>query len=184
MNTNDESRDCMKRQRKYASFFDWHKKDEKELGIVETLFESMKLQGINTFQNLRISQKDPPDCIAEDQSGNLIGLEVSEFVDKEAVRLNAQGKSVYRDWTIDEIVKHLEIIITEKDSKPFHGGPYEKLILVIHTDEFVINFQTLKPILATHEFKKTNQITGAYQLFSYDTEIGHFPYIQLKIATN
>ena len=59
----------------------------------------------------------------------------------------------------------------------------KKLILVIHTDEFVINFQTLKPVLEIHEFKKTNQITKAYLLFSYEPEIGHFPYIQLKIAT-
>jgi len=182
MNTDDELRECIKRQRKYASFFDWRKKDEKEIGMVETLFESMKLQGINTFQNLRISQKDPPDCIAKDQSDNLIGLEVSEFVDEEAVRLNAQGKDVYRDWTIDEIVKKLEIIITEKDSKTFHGGPYKKLILVIHTDEFVLDFQTLKPVLETHEFRKTNKIAEAYLLFSYDPEIERFPYIQLKIA--
>ena len=172
----------LKTTKKIRLFFDWPRKDVKELGIVETLFESMKLQGINIFQNLCISQKDPPDCIAEDQSGNLIGLEVSEFVDEEAVRLNAQGKDVYRDWAIDEIVKQLEIIITEKDSKTFHGGPYKKLILVIHTDEFVIDFQTLKPILETHAFRKTNQITGAYLLFSYDPEISHFPHIQLKIA--
>lgn len=184
MNANDELRECLKRQRKYASFFDWPRKDVKELGIVEMLFKSMELQGIHTFQNLRISRKDPPDCIAEDQSGNLIGLEVSEFVDEEAVRLNAQGKDVYRDWTIDEVVKQLEIIITEKDSKTFHGGPYKKLILVIHTDEFVINFQTLKPVLETHEFGKTNQITETYLLFSYDPEINHFPYIQLKIVAN
>lgn len=188
MNTNDILREYLKRQRKYANFFDWHKKDEKELGIIETLFESMKLHGINTFQNLRISQKDPPDCIAEDQSGNLIGIEVCELVDEEVVRLNAQGKNVYRDWTIDEIVKQLEMIIDEKDYKLFHGGPYKKLILIIHTDEFVINFQTLQPILETYQFKKTNQITEAYLLFSYDPEIGHrycttyCPYIQLKIS--
>lgn len=162
MNTDDELRECLKRQRKYASFYDWPRKDVKELGIVETLFESMKLQGINIFQNLRISQKDPPDCIAEDQCGNLIGLEVSEFVDEEAVRLNAQGKEVYRNWEVNEVIKELESIIVGKDSKAFHGGPYKRLILVIHTDEFVLDFQTLKPFLEICEFKKTNQISEVY----------------------
>ena len=127
MNTDDELRECIKRQRKYASFFDWRKKDEKEIGMVETLFESMKLQGINTFQNLRISQKDPPDCIAKDQSDNLIGLEVSEFVDEEAVRLNAQGKDVYRDWTIDEIVKKLELTFHGVHKKVNSGDTHRRV---------------------------------------------------------
>ena len=58
----------------------------------------------------------------------------------------------------------------------------KKLILVIHTDEFVINFQTLKPVLEIHEFKKTNQISEVYLLFSYDPEISNFPNIKLKIT--
>ncbi len=175
-------REFLKRQRKYASFFEWFDKGQKELGIVETLLQSVAFKGAETFLNLSISPKDPPDCIAEDQSGNLIGFEVRELVDEEAVRLNAQGKEVYRNWEVNEVVKELESIIVEKDSKTFHGGPYKRLILVIHTDEFVINFQTLKPVLEIHEFKKTNQISEVYLLFSYDPEISNFPNIQLKIA--
>lgn len=175
-------REFLKRQRKYASFFEWFDKGQKELGIVETLLQSVAFKGAETFLNLSISLKDPPDCIAEDQSGNLIGFEVRELVDEEAVRLNAQGKEVYRNWEVNEVIKELESIIVEKDSKTFHGGPYKRLILVIHTDEFVLDFQTLKPFLEICEFKKTNQISEVYLLFSYDPEISHFPHIQLKIA--
>lgn len=182
MSTVNIIREFLKRQRKYASFFEWSDKGQKELGIVETLLQSVAFQGAETFRNLRISPKDPPDCIAEGQSGNLIGFEVRELVDEEAVRLNAQGKEVYRNWTVDEVIKELESIIVEKDYKTFHGGPYKKLILVIHTDEFVLDFQTLKPVLETHEFRKTNKIAEAYLLFSYDPEIERFPYIQLKFA--
>ena len=182
MNSIDVLREYIKRKREYASFFDWFDKGQKELGVVESLLGSMKLQGANTFQNLYISPKDPPDCIAKDQSSNLIGIEVTELVDEDAVRLNAQGKNVYRKWTADEVVKEIESIIVGKDSNTFHGGPYKKLILVIHTDELDINFQALKPMLEIHEFKKTSQITEAYLLFTYDPTNKHYPHIQLKIA--
>ena len=54
MHSIDILREYIKQKRKYASFFDWLRKDEKELGVVQSLFESMKLQEFNNFYNPRI----------------------------------------------------------------------------------------------------------------------------------
>jgi hypothetical protein len=170
-------------QRKYASFFEWSKREKsiKEKGIVESLLESLSRHGIANYKNLRSSINDPPDILAETLDGALIGFEVRELVDQKVVELNEKGKEVYREWTTSEVIHELQKIILEKDIKDYIGGPYEKLILVIPTAEPVLTHIQLKTVLDTHIFNKTKKLQEAYLLFQYDPAIKGYPYIQLRI---
>ena len=116
--------------RKYASDFEWLKRDKavKEKGIVRTLLESLSKS--REYLNLRQSKVDPPDCVADTSDGDLVGFEVTELVNQEAIELNEKGEEVYRKWTDSEIIEKLAGILEEKDSKHYVGGPYLKLILV------------------------------------------------------
>jgi len=137
-----------------------------------------------SYQNNRASAFDPPDVLAETMHGALVGFELRELVDQEAIELNERGKEVYRDWTTSEVIQELQKIIQEKDTKKYIGGPYEKLILVIPTAEPVLTHWQLKPVLDTYEFNQTNQLQKAYLLFQYDPAIKSYPYIKLRLSAN
>lgn len=180
----DRIREFIKVQRQYSSFFEWYRREKsiKEVGVIDSLLESISTQRAPTYKNLRTSEKDPPDFLADTIYGGVAGFEIRELVDKAAIEQNEKGIDDYRDWTNDEVVHELQQIIDDKDSKTFIGGPYEKLILVIPTDEPVLSYRQLKPILDDHKFNQTKQLHEAYLLFSYDAEIKGHPYIRLKIA--
>lgn len=186
MNDIDHIREFIKVQRKYASFFEWYKREKsiKEKGVVESLLASLSRDGKARYQNLRASETDPPDVLAETLDGAPVGFEVRELVDQSAIELNERGKEVYRDWANSEVVQEIQKIIDEKDTKVYIGGPYEKLILVIPTDEPALTYRQLIPVLDTHEFKQTSQLHEAYLLFSYDPGIRGYPYIQLRFSAN
>jgi hypothetical protein len=105
----DRVRNFIKVQRKYASFFEWYKREKelKEVGVVQSLIESMARLGTAPFVNLRASSQDPPDCLAETSEGTLVGFEVRELVDQKAVELNESGKEVYRDWNNLDVVHEI-----------------------------------------------------------------------------
>jgi len=66
-------RDLMKHQRKYASDFEWFKREKgvKEKGIVRTLLESLSRTSACEYRNLRHCKVDPPDCLADTLNGGL-----------------------------------------------------------------------------------------------------------------
>jgi len=172
------------KMRKYASFFDWPDKSIKERGVVNNLFSSMRKAGCCQYSNVAIAEHDPPDCIATDEEGNTVGIEVSELVDEEAVRRNQQGKDVYRLWDADSVIDHIQQILLNKDGKPYQGGPYAKLILVIHTDEPEITPECYIPIIQQHTFAGMRQIDEAYLLFSYipAPAMPDYPFIRLNFS--
>jgi len=181
---NNIIRDLMKHQRKYASDFEWFRNEKgvKETGIVRTLLESLSRTSACEYRNLRHCKVDPPDCLADTLDGSLIGFEVRELVDQETIELNERGNEVYREWTDSEVIGKLSTILEEKDRKNYVGGPYRKLILVVHTAEPDLEYQHLATFLRSHLFGQTKQLTEAYLLFPYDSPNKAYPYIQLKLA--
>lgn len=182
MNDIDKVKKFVTIQRKYASFFEWFKREKKlkEVGIVQCLFDSMAESGTLSYNGLIASEADPPDCIAKDLSEDLVGFEVRELVDQQAIEMNESGKEVYRDWNTSEVFQEIQNIIIEKDSKKY-SGPYKKIILVIPTDEPTLNYKELKNVLNKHTFNKTRQINEAYLLFSYHAETQNYPFIKLNL---
>ena len=174
--------DIIKRQRKHASYFEWPQKDTKELGVVKSLIESLEKAGCYPYFKPNSTKKDPPDCIAQDNTGNVVGIEVTELVDLKTVRDAQQNKAYPKYWDRQEVLDRVQWIISEKDQKNFYGGPYSKIILVIFTDEPFIDPDEVIPYLQQHEFAETNQIGEIYLLFSYDPRYHTCPYLKLKLA--
>ena len=139
------------------------------------------------------SSGDPPDCIVFDRRCRPVAVEVTEFVsrkaieekfeDKERSRKMTQQDSIYRDWSLNEVVEKLNNIIRNKDGKTFKGGPYAKTILVIHTDEFRLLIDregVYERDLPSQSFGPVKQIDEAHLLFSYEPGVGS-PYIKLPL---
>ena len=169
----------MKRPRKYAGAFEWHDRKRKERGIVEVLLKSPDYVGPAPVSDLRSPDKDPPDVVGTLQTGAQVAFEVTELVDQDAARMNAQGKNVYCDWERSEVIEDLSAKLKEKDSKEYHGGPYDETILVIHTDEPTLAPARYVPAVATHVFPKPRLLTQAYLLFSYDPATCGYPVVKL-----
>jgi len=180
----DLIQESMRDRRRYASWFEGSRgeKSAKEVGIVNCLLESLEEAGSCEYRNLRPSRIDRPDCLADTSDGALVGFEVSELVDQKVVELNETGSEVYRCWTNSDAVEEIQRIIQKKDSKNYLGGPYEKLVLVIHTAEPVLTPGELRPVLNSHVFTQTKKLHHVYLLFPYDAnpETKGYPYIQLK----
>ncbi|MEW6116752.1 MAG: hypothetical protein AB1553_07620 [Nitrospirota bacterium] len=175
----------LQEQRKYAAFFEWPDKQSKECGIVQCLLESMENHGLAPFTGLRPgpSPNHAPDCIAEDKSGETVAIEVTEFVSRKAIEMNQRGKNVYHYWKPDEVINEVKKIITQKDGVTYRGGPYSKIVLVIHTDEIALDHETYSTVLSGAAFE-AQTIDGAFFLFSYRPQVKSYPHVQLNLMSN
>src|SRR5437016_4881645 len=112
--------------RLYAPIREGGTKQQKELGALRDLLESMERGGDSPYVNPRLRHDDPPDCIAQTKSGALVAFEVTEFVSEEAVALNekarpARGVRPKRDrlvqarWDRAGFLERIAVILNEKD---------------------------------------------------------------------
>jgi hypothetical protein len=183
--TEKSLKEILQEQRKYANYFECPDKQIKEHGVVECLLESMGKDGVIPFIGLRPgpSPNQAPDCIAEDEAGAMIAIEVTELVSRKAIAMNQICKNVYRNWKPEEVINEVQNIITRKDCVTYFGGPYSKTILVIHIDEITLDHQTYSTILPKASFK-AQKIDEVFFLFSYRPQMKTYPYIMLKIPSN
>ena len=177
-------KEILKEQRKYAPFFEWPDTQIKERGVVQSLLESMEVNGLLPFSGLRPgpSPNQAPDCNAEDEIGEIVAIEVTEFVSSKAVEMNQRGKVVYRDWMPDEVIVEVQKIITKKDRVRYFWGPYSKIVLVIHTDEIALDYETYTSVLSKVAFE-ARKIEEVYFLFSYHPQVRTYPYVKLQTAS-
>jgi hypothetical protein len=185
--------EILKCGRNYASYYEWPDKRRKELGIVETFVEALRASGDTRFGSPRShsNKNHPPDCVAEGPGGQRVGIEVTEVVDEDAVRMNQQAHAtedrVWRFWKPEHVCRRVDELISQKDSAEFHDGPYALRLLVIHCDEPHINSPgfDLNPL----RHKKpavTSQIDEAYLLLSYHPDPmageGYHPLLRLPVV--
>lgn len=169
--------------RKYSGFFDYGDKSLKERGIVEHLLKSMKECGEASYSNPVSCPDQWPDVLVNDQIGQQVAVEVTELVDETSVRENQQGNGIYCIWEPAQVYAEIERILAKKDLKSNHGGKYSKVILLIHTDELVIESEKYIPLLKTSSFKTLNNINEAFLLFSYDPRANNYPYVRLSFRS-
>ncbi len=192
--------------RRCGNFFDWPDQNVEELSAVRTLFESWGYSATTPI-TLRSSEEDPPDVVATDEAGNQMAIEVTELVDEGAARRNAQideaevaagfeargigpdrarqlakVQSYYREWKSDEVIGAIEKLLSRKDGKTWHGGPYTRTVLLVPTDESDIDPEEYVSIIEAHEFPRPKIITEGYVLFSYDPRTGGCPVARLSFA--
>ncbi|MBI5816146.1 MAG: hypothetical protein HZB29_11130 [Nitrospinae bacterium] len=181
----EELKNAIDRQRKYSPFFDWPDKRVKELGILRDLINAKELNGEFELRNPRWSDKDPPDCIAEDKLGALVAVEVTELVSQEAVEKCQSGSQVYCVWQLSDVIDKLNNIVTVKDGKLGEvrsSKSYSKVILVVHTDESTITYNDMGEGIRKMPPIPAKNIDEMYLLFSYDpADGGKYPYIRLQI---
>jgi len=172
----------MSKLRKHRSFWLWTKKPVMERGIVRELLDSMHHDGDMRYQNVRSVNGDWPDCEVDDEFGNTVGVEVTELVDEEAVRKAQRGEMDFSYWTDDEIKDRVSGILAHKDLRSSHSGLYNKVILVIHTDQFTRSH--LFPVIKNTKFTRLENIQEAFIIVSYDPETHTYPWCEIQFEKN
>jgi hypothetical protein len=171
------------RRRKYASFNEWPDKSIKEKSIVLDLLEAMTTQDEDHgITRICAFQPDPPDCTGIDSDGKLVAFEVSELVDQDTILRNEYGHDDWKEWSEEELLEKIREVVKKKDAKKFHGGPYSKIILVIHTDEPLLRLTDCVSALAGQIVGQCRQITDCYLLMSYSPGLKSYPYFRLAVS--
>ncbi len=165
----------------YASFFEWHNKGQKELGVVEELVVALNRSARLGLHSPREFSPDPPDCVCLNTAGEPVAVEVAEVVCEEAARLNAQGSQVYRQWRPGDLAPHVARKLADKDGKVFHGGPFRSIIVCLFTDEPALTVEQATSELSNVAFGPFQQLSAAYLLFSYQPSTQSYPVVQLRI---
>jgi hypothetical protein len=168
--------------RKYANFFEGGSKVLKEHFVSQEWLNSYGYQDCYIESTLQSVDDEWPDCTVEMESGELCGIEVTELVDEVCIQMNQQGEDVYRRWTIQEVIKAIDALLKSK-SRMMHGGMYQKLIVLIFTDEFEITFNAYHEAIERHQFTGSCNIDEAYLLYSYDPGYQKYPVSVLNLAS-
>lgn len=181
------------RWRRYAAMREGGAKEEKEMGVVTDLLESMECRGERHYVHPRLVQDDPPDCTVETPEGERVAMEVTEFVSQAAIEHNQRldpraiaclepRTFVYADWSEADALEHIQHLLLKKDAKELRGGPYARYVAVIHTDEPLLLRCQAEEWLAGHTFGPFRQLDEAYFLYSYEPEEGYV-YSHLELDT-
>jgi hypothetical protein len=112
----------------------------------------------------------------------LVAVEVAEVVCEEAARRTAQGEQVMRVWRSGELKTHVADLLTVKDGKSFHGGPYAEIVISLFTDEPMITLEQAKSELADTSFGPYKQLTSAFLVLSYDPSTKSYPVVPLRVS--
>jgi hypothetical protein len=187
----------VRRIRPHANFFDWPVRETKELGVVKTLLESAHGDDLlASIREVRPGRPDPPDAIgARGAGGALVAIEVTELVDQDVTAHNVRvdrtmadkdwiergQHRVMRVWDEAALVAAVDALLREKDGKTLHGGPFERYVVAVHTDEDMLDHHEADRWLQRHSFAGLAKITGAYLPFSYSPVIEGYPCIRLNV---
>ncbi|SRR6266567_4154541 len=179
-------REAAKKDRGYASFHDWPDREQKEVGVVLDLFESLVQREGKGYSGLhaRGQGNDPPDCEAVDSAGCAIGIEVTELVDPVAIRNYKSGRIwETAEWNRDKFMAFLSQRIRKKDEPAeLRGGPYCAYWLVIHCDEPALSVDRVEAFLTDAQSTTTKLIDEVFLLLSYVPRRPCYPYYRVPIA--
>jgi hypothetical protein len=159
-------------KREYAGFWNWPDREVAERGIARELLDGIAAGLGGKVRHLSSTGQgnDPPDCVAELDNGALVGIEVTELVDED----HAGGPPMnWATWTPDKFRALVAERITRKDNPAYlKGGPYSKYLLVIHTDEPLLDSFRLREFLDGVSFGPCKLIDAAWILASYEPPDG------------
>ncbi|MDH5630350.1 MAG: hypothetical protein OEY96_09365 [Gammaproteobacteria bacterium] len=169
--------------RKHADFFDWHNKETKEKYLCGKLMHHLLDEGGEKFESLRIGE-NPPDCVVE-IGGEIVGIEVVEFVDQKAIEEQIRKKSLWSHqppWTEDMVMSKLNSLIQDKNNpreKANLKEKYKRYIVLLHTDEPELDAQEFDRLFNRELLEATDLVTEAHIIFSYDPSLKRYPVIKL-----
>ena len=167
--------------RKYASFFEFGEKWQKELSVGEELIRALNAEFGFALTDLSVQDPDPPDLTCRN-GAERIAIEVTELVCAKAVRANERGREDYREWRPGEVAAALQALVQRKDSAKLCGGPYDSHWLCIFTDEFTLTAGVVAKQLEAVRFGPVRQINQAFVLFSYEPGRPTYPVVPLQLG--
>jgi hypothetical protein len=175
----DFARVMRENKRGANDFWYWKDKPVMEAGIVRTVLESAGRH----FQQLRSRGEDPPDCEAIIE-GLRYGIEVTELVDQTSLEAAIKGHPRALLWGPDNFCAALQKRIDRKDVPPqkVKGGPYDRYMLIIATDEAALIQGDVERFLEGKRFR-ASFITDVLFGLSYDPRLKSYPIFQLSLIS-
>jgi len=152
----------------HGDYWYWRDKPEGEYGAAKSVLEDAgrRVEGLRSLPR----EEQHPDLEA-DIDGQRSAIEVTELVHQESLQRSIREKCCYYfEWSRDSFLNTLQEVICRKDNVNIKEG-YEKFILIIVTDEFIINKFCVSDWLSNAEFDVKN-ITSIYLGLSYHPEVG------------
>ena len=175
--------DAVERTKGYASFWDWPEKSIKERGVVRELLGAIRAEeGQHGIRTLNANKFDPPDCIGISLQGERVGFEVTELVDQATVERNRRGYPEWKEWTPEELLAKVGCLLVGKDGKRLQGGPFDRYVVVIHTDEPLLQYEECAAILRGRKFGPFQQIDEAFFLFAPEPGRDSYPFLRLELT--
>ena len=178
--------------RPWNGFWAWK---DKLVGEHGAAYNVLQAAGINAESLVsREEGQDPPDCEAI-IDGCLTGIEVTELVHQptlerslKAIKQRAAGKEpgpnkseAFFVWEREDLLHALQTRIDTKDRSKLKGGPYDRYILVIHTNEMFLETDKVEQWLRQATFE-ARRITDVLLGLSYDPRHGGCPVFKLQMS--
>ena len=178
-NNLDPLRINAKKLRKVYGYWHSYEKQVAEWGASTSI---LKEAGFSVERLVSCSDENaPPDCEAT-IDGAHAGIEVTELVDQESLERSIRGQTTWFPWDQQTFTERLQRIIESKeaDSSRWQGGPYNRRLLVVHTDEPHLSKDIAGRFLEGKRFK-TNFFSDAVLGLSYDPSIEKIPTFRLTL---
>lgn len=178
-------RKALKQQRPYADFFGFAgDRAVAEVGVAQEVCNVLAAAGDPIATGIvSRAYNDPPDCEGVGPNGELVALEVTELVDPDAIIAAKAGRVFnWAEWPREKLVEEIQERLRSKDSKTLLGGPYAVYVVIMYTDEPLLDSERVRQELAETRFQATAKIDRAYLILSYDPKSQHCPVIELVLG--
>jgi hypothetical protein len=164
--------------RRVNGYWSWRpNKQLAELGAARTILEAAGLSVARLTS--RTHGEDPPDCEGI-VDGASVGIEVTELVHQGALEQSLKDRTVYFVWDQQALSEAIQEIVTRKSEAQWQGGPYARRLLVVYTDEFVLNGNSVERFLEGQRFRTTS-FSDAFLGLSYDPFSQSHPTFRLTL---
>ncbi len=158
-----------KNMRPWQAYWYWKDKQVGELGAAHDVLAQagIMVEGLRSR-----GDQDPPDCEAI-VDGLWAGIEITELTHRETLERSLKGDGQHFTWPRETLLSQLQYWIDRKDTAKLKGGPYERYFLVIVTDEFCLDRESVRAHLEGATFR-ASMITDVLFGLSYhpDPETG------------
>lgn len=173
--------------RPWIGYWTWRDKPVGERGAASEILQQAGIQ----VAGLVSRRNDPPDCEGMlDRQWSAV--EVTELVHRKtlerslkALRERADGHEpekpgAYFVWNRTDLLRAIQERIEVKDAVRYKDGPYDRYVLVIHTDEFFLDSATVRQFLKGATFR-ARLINDVIVGLSYEPASGACPVFRLEL---
>jgi hypothetical protein len=159
-----------------------------ERGAACTILEQAGFQVVDFVSR----EDDPPDCEGI-LDGKWSAVEVTRLTHEKtrarsmkAIKQQAAGREpekaeAFFIWDRDNLIRSIQELIERKDAVDYKGGPYERCVLIIHTDEIFLSNPKVNEFLEGATFR-ASRITDAILGLSYEPNLGRYPTFKLNLV--